>query len=104
MIPFRQYVSEMVQSNDFQRYKDLDIDTNYDDDLYHKITLRGELRDYNQKQLNALLNYASEQLPGKTDQEIQEFMLKALSNSKTHEILRKHIAYHNPDLFDYIIK
>ena len=102
MITYRQFFSEMVQANDFQRYKELDINTNYDDDLYHKITLRGSLRDYNQKQLNALLNYAGSQLPGKTEQEVQEFMLRALSNSKTHEILRKHIAYHNPDLFDYI--
>ena len=102
MITYRQFVSEMVQATDFQRYKELDIDTNYDDGLYNKITLRGDLRDYNQKQLNALLRYASEQLPGKTDQEVREFMLRALSNPKTHEVLRKHIAYHNPELFDYI--
>ena len=92
----------MVRSADFSKYETLDIDSESDDDLYNKITLRGDLRDYNQKQLNALLNYAKQNLPDKTDEQVKEFMLKALSSSKVHEILRKHIAYHNPELFEYI--
>lgn len=92
----------MVRSADFSKYETLDIDSENDDDLYNKITLRGDLRDYNQKQLNALLNYAKRNLPDKTDEQVKEFMLKALSSSKVHEILRKHIAYHNPELFEYI--
>ena len=92
----------MVRSADFSKYETLDIDSENDDDLYNKITLRGDLRDYNQKQLNALLNYAKRNLPDKTDEQVKEFMLKALSSSKVHEILRKHIAYHNPELLEYI--
>ena len=92
----------MVRSADFSKYETLDIDSENDDDLYNKITLRGDLRDYNQKQINALLNYAKRNLPDKTDEQVKEFMLKALSSSKVHEILRKHIAYHNPELFEYI--
>lgn len=102
MRSFDKIYNEMVRSADFSKYETLDIDSENDDDLYNKITLRGDLRDYNQKQLNALLNYARRNLPDKTDEQVKEFMLKALSSSKVHEILRKHIAYHNPELFEYI--
>ena len=102
MKSFDKLYGEMVKAADFAKYKTLDIDATNDDDLYNKITLRGDLRDYNQKQLKALMNYAKSQLPGKSDEQIQEFMLRALSSSKVHEILRKHIAYHNPELFEYI--
>ena len=102
MRSFDKIYNEMVRSADFSKYETLDIDSENDDDLYNKITLRGDLRDYNQKQLNALMNYAKRNLPDKTDEQVKEFMLKALSSSKVHEILRKHIAYHNPELFEYI--
>lgn len=102
MKPFHEFFAEMVQPGDFEKYRELDIDGPNDDDLYDKITLRGNLADYNMMQLKALTNYAKAQLPHKSDAEVKEFMLRALTNPKTHEILRKHIAYHNPSLFDYI--
>ena len=102
MSGFNKLYGEMVKAADFAKYKTLDIDTTADDDLYNKITLRGDLKDYNQRQLTALMNYAKTQLPDKDDEQVKEFMLRALSSPKVHEILRKHIAYHNPELFEYI--
>ena len=102
MSSFNKLYGEMVKAADFAKYKTLDIDTASDDDLYNKITLRGDLREYNQKQLTALMRYAEAQLPGKSEEQVKEFMLRALSSSKVHEILRKHIAFHNPELFEYI--
>ena len=102
MSQFNKLYGEMVKAADFAKYKTLDIDTETDDDLYSKITLRGDLKDYNQKQLTALMNYAKLQLPDKSDEQVKEFMLRSLSNPRVHEILRKHIAYHNPELFEYI--
>lgn len=102
MIKFNKLHREMVKAADFAKYKTLDIDTDSDDDLYNQITLSGDLKDYNNKQLTVLMKYAKKQLPGKTDEQIREFMLRSLSNPRVHEILRKHIAYHNPELFEYI--
>lgn len=99
---FQEYFAEMVKPGDFEKYRELDIDGPNDDDLYSKITLNGNLAEYNIMQIKALTNYAKNQLPGKSDAEVKEFMLRALTNPKTHEILRKHVAYHNPDLFNYI--
>ena len=104
MKTFSEHYTEMVRPSDFEKYRDLDIEGPNDDDLYDRITLRGTLGDYNRMQLIAITNYAKSQLPGRSDAEIKEFIFRALSNNKTHEILRKHIAYHNPDLFDYIAK
>ena len=102
MSQFNKLYGEMVKAADFAKYKTLDIDAEQDDDLYGKITLRGDLKDYNQRQLTALMNYAKKQLPDKSDEQVKEFMLRSLSNPRVHEILRKHIAYHNPELFEYI--
>ena len=102
MSQFNKLYGEMVKAADFAKYKTLDIDAETDDDLYNKITLRGDLKDYNQKQLTALMNYAKLQLPDKSDEQVKEFMLRSLSNPRVHEILRKHIAYHNPELFEYL--
>ena len=102
MKPYQEYYAEMVKPGDFEKYRELDIEGPNDDDLYNKITLNGNLADYNIMQIKALTNYTKKQLPGKTDAEVKEFMLRALTNPKTHEILRKHIAYHNPSLFNYI--
>ena len=102
MKTYQEYFAEMVQAGDFEKYRELDIDGPNDDDMYNKITLRGNLADYNRMQIKALTLYAKSQLPHKNDAEVKEFMLRSLSDSKTHEILRKHIAYHNPSLFDYI--
>lgn len=102
MKPFQSYFTEMVRPGDFEKYRELDIEGPNDDDLYHKITLSGSLGDYNKMQLSALTNYAKSQMPTKTDAEVKEFMLRALSNPKVHEILRKHIAHHHPELFEYI--
>lgn len=102
MSEFNKLYGEMVKAADFAKYKTLDVGADNADDLYNKITLRGDLRDYNQKQLTALMNYAKIQLPNKSDEQVQEFMLRSLSDPKVHEILRKHIAYHNPELFEYI--
>jgi len=99
---FQEYFAEMVRPGDFEKYRDLDIDGPNDDDLYNKITLRGNLAEYNMMQIKALTDYTKKQLPHKNDAEIKEFMLRALTNPRTHEILRKHIAYHSPELFDYI--
>ena len=102
MKPFADHYSEMVRPSDFEKYRDLDIDGPNDDDLYNRITLNGQLGDYNKMQIKALMNFAKSQMTNKTDAEVKEFMIRALSTPKVHEILRKHIAYHNPDLFDYI--
>ena len=91
---------EMVAPADFAKYKDFDLDTDITDD----ITLIGDLKSYNQKQLNALKEYAKKQLPGKSNDDVEMFVVKALSHPKTHRIMRQHIAYHNPELFDYINK
>ena len=95
---------EMVASADFQKYKDFDLDADVSDDKYDDIALVGDLKAYNTKQLKALKDYATRRLPGKSDGEIEMFMVKALSNPKTHKVMRQHIAYHNPELFDYINK
>lgn len=95
---------EMVASADFQKYKDFDLDADVSIDRYDDIHLIGDLKAYNQKQLQALKDYATKRLPGKSDGEIEMFMVKALSNPKTHKVMRQHIAYHNPELFDYINK
>lgn len=102
MKTFTEYYTEMVQSGDFEKYRDLDIEGPNDDNLYNKITLNGSLGDYNRMQLKALTNYAKSHITGKSDAEVKEFILRALTDNKTHEILRKHIAFHNPELFDYI--
>ena len=95
---------EMVAAADFQKYKDFDLDADVSDDKYDDIALVGDLKDYNTKQLQALKDYATRLLPGKSDGEIEMFMVKALSNPKTHKVMRQHIAYHNPELFKYINK
>ena len=95
---------EMVASADFQKYKDFDLDADVSDDKYDDIALVGDLKAYNTKQLQALKDYATRLLPGKGDDVIEMFMVKALSNPKTHKVMRQHIAYHNPELFDYINK
>jgi hypothetical protein len=95
---------EMVAPADFAKYKDFDLDTDITDDKYDDITLIGDLKSYNQKQLNALKEYAKKQLPGKSNDDVEMFVVKALSHPKTHRIMRQHIAYHNPELFDYINK
>ena len=95
---------EMVASADFQKYKDFDLDADVSDDKYDDIALVGDLKAYNTKQLKALKDYATRRLPGKSDGEIEMFMVKALSNPKTHKVMRQHIAYHNPELFEYINK
>lgn len=93
---------EMVASADFQKYKDFDLDADVSDDKYDDITLVGDLKAYNKKQLQALKDYAKKQLPGKDEGEIEMFMVKSLSHPNTHKIMRQHIAYHNPELFKYI--
>ena len=95
---------EMVAAADFQKYKDFDLDADVSDDKYDDIALVGDLKDYNTKQLQALKDYATRLLPGKSGDVIEMFMVKALSNPKTHKIMRQHIAYHNPELFEYINK
>ena len=102
MKKFNQLHDEMVKAADFAKYKTLDIDSPNQDDLYSKITMSGDLKDYNQKQLSALMRFAKDKLPGKTDEQVQQFMMRLLGNPKVHEILRKHIAYHHPELFEYI--
>lgn len=92
----------MVKASDFAKYKELDIDSPNQDSLYNTITMSGSLKDYNRKQLLALMNYAKEKLPDKSDDQVHQFMIRSLSNPRVHEILRKHIAYHNPELFEYI--
>ena len=95
---------EMVASADFEKYKDFDLDADISDDRYSDIHLVGDLKTYNQKQLQALKDYATRLLPGKSDDVIEMFMVKALGNPKTHKVMRQHIAYHNPELFEYINK
>ena len=95
---------EMVASADFQKYKNFDLDADVSDDKYDDIALVGDLKAYNTKQLQALKEYATRRLPGKSDDVIEMFMVKALSNPKTHKVMRQHIAYHNPELFEYINK
>jgi len=95
---------EMVAAADFQKYKDFDLDADISDDKYDDIALVGDLKDYNTKQLQALKDYATRLLPGKSGDVIEMFMVKALSNPKTHKVMRQHIAYHNPELFEYINK
>lgn len=95
---------EVVTSDDFAKYKDLNLDDDVSDNDYNSIVLDGDLKKYNTKQLMALRNYAKKQLPNVSDYEIDLFMSKSLTNPKTHKILRQHIAYHNPDLFKYINK
>jgi hypothetical protein len=95
---------EMVASADFQKYKDFDLDADVSDDRYDDIALVGDLKAYNTKQLKALKDYTTRRLPGKSDDVIEMFMVKALSNPKTHKVMRQHIAYHNPELFEYINK
>ena len=92
----------MVASADFQKYKDFDLDADVSTDRYDDIALVGDLKAYNRKQLQALKDYATKLLPGKSDDVIEMFMVKALSNPKTHKVMRQHIAYHNPELFEYI--
>jgi hypothetical protein len=94
----------MVASADFQKYKDFDLDADVSDDKYDDIALVGDLKDYNTKQLQALKDYATRLLPGKSGDVIEMFMVKALINPKTHKVMRQHIAYHNPELFEYINK
>ncbi len=93
---------EMVASKDFAKYKDLDLNDDVSANDYDKITLTGDLKSYNIKQLKALRDYAKKQLNNVDDEKIDTFMHKALSNPKVHMILRQHIAYHNPELFKYI--
>jgi hypothetical protein len=95
---------EMVDKADFQQYKEFDLNADSADDKYDDISLTGDLKAYNQKQLQALKDYASKQLPDESDADIEMFMVKALSNPKTHKVMRQHIAYHNPELFEYINK
>ena len=95
---------EMVDKADFQQYKEFDLNADSADDKYDDISLTGDLKAYNQKQLQALKDYASKQLPDESDADIEMFMVKALSNPKTHKVMRHHIAYHNPELFEYINK
>lgn len=100
---FNSLYYEMVQAKDFSRYKNLKLKQSPEDDkLYNSITLKGDLMDYNTKQLRALMTYAQSQLPDKTYEDVQEFINKALRNPETHKILRNHIAYHNPELFEYL--
>tara|TARA_E500000318_G_scaffold70909_1_gene65699 strand:- start:1592 stop:1915 length:324 start_codon:yes stop_codon:yes gene_type:complete len=72
------------------------------DKLYKSITLAGDLKKYNLMQLKALKDYAKEQLPDKSDDEISEFMQRALMDPKYHKALRLFIAHNNPELFNYI--
>jgi len=94
------HLSEMVASVDFP--STIQPEMPGLDDLYNKITLVGDLKEYNTKQLFALKKYAKDQLPGKTDAEINEFMTKALMNPKYHKALRVFIAHNNPELFKYL--
>jgi len=95
---------EIVDKAEFLQYKEFNLNADSADDKYNGISLTGDLKAYNQKQLQALKDYASKQLPGESDADIKMFMAKALSNPKTHKIMRHHIAYHNPELFEYINK
>lgn len=95
---------EMVAPADFQKFKEFNLNADTSDDKYDDITLIGDLKEYNIKQLKALKDYAVKQLPGKTDEEIEMFMVKVLANPKTHRVMRQHIAFHNPELFKYINK
>lgn len=103
VINFNQLL-EMVAPADFQKFKDFNLNTDTSNDKYDDITLIGDLKEYNIKQLKALKDYAVKQLPGKTDEEINMFMVKVLADPKTHRVMRQHIAFHNPGLFKYISK
>ena len=94
------HIFEMVASSDFP--STIEPEMPGLDDLYNKITLVGDLKEYNTKQLLALKKFAKDQLPDKTDSEIDEFMSRALMNPKYHKALRVYIAHNNPELFKYI--
>lgn len=98
------FLLEMVASADFQKFKEFNLNTDTTDDKYDDITLIGNLKEYNTRQIQALEKYAREQLPGKSEGEINMFISRAIANPKTHRIMRQHVAFHNPELFAYINK
>lgn len=96
------FLVEMINNQDYRDYKNFDPDKDQSVELYQKIKPTPNLKGYNRKQIEILTNHFKETRPNRPQEEIIKLIVAALNNDQYRKALRNHIAFHNPELFDYI--